>query len=59
MRRVLAVAAVLFSLFAGGCSGWQATRSSEAVDIDPLRGNIQPASGPGFMNGLPQDMRTH
>jgi len=55
MRHILAVATVLISLFAGGCEGWQANRSSEAVDIGP---GIQPANGPGFMNGQPQDLRT-
>jgi hypothetical protein len=63
MRRFVPLAALLISLFATGCSGWQANRSSQAVDINPFAlgtGNpvIQPSNAPGFINGQPQDMRT-
>ena len=63
MRRGLAVAAVWLSLGAGGCTAWQANKSSQAVDIDPFAlgtGNpvIQPSNGPGFVDGQPQDLRT-
>jgi hypothetical protein len=61
MRRLLAVAALILPLVnTGGCS-WQgqANRSSQAVDIDPWRNPaIVPANGPGYVDGVPQDMRT-
>ncbi len=60
MRRSLAVAALLLALAQAGCSDtWQANRSSQAVDIDLSRNPaLAPASGPGYLDGAPQDMRT-
>jgi len=58
-----AIVAALLFLFAGGCEGWQANRSSQAVDINQNaigtgRPAMQPASGAGFMDGQPQNMRS-
>jgi hypothetical protein len=63
MRRVVAVAAVLTSLFAVGCAGWQANKGSQAIDIDPTAIGtadpvIQPSNGGGFVHGEPLNMRT-
>ena len=63
MVRVLAVVLVVCPLLcAGGCA-WQANSGSQAVDINPLAmfsgdSVFNPASGPGYMDGQPMDMRT-
>ena len=59
MRRFWA----LLLLTLAGCSGWQPTRGSQAVDVDPWAIGaggqaITPSNAPGFINGEPQDMRT-
>lgn len=59
MRRLLAVLVICLA----GCSGFQANRSSEAVDLDLSAigtGNpaVAPSNAPGYMDGLPMDMRT-
>ena len=64
MRYFVAVAVLFLSLTClEGCTWqWQANKSSEAVDINPFAGPgepvISPSNGPGYMNGVPQDMRT-
>jgi hypothetical protein len=61
MRRLLA-AALLLALAGAGCT-WQASRGSQAVDVNPFAlGSgepvFSPAEGPGYSNGVPTDMRT-
>jgi hypothetical protein len=64
MFRALAIVVCLsLILCAGGCrSTWEANHASEAVTIDwsaigSGQPAITPADGPGYMNGMPQDMR--
>ena len=60
MARTLAILALIITpVVASGCAGctWQANRASQAVTYTPGEG-LSPADGPGYMNGLPQDMRT-
>jgi hypothetical protein len=62
MRRFLAAAALMLALVgAGGCT-WQANSGSQPVEINPFAvgsGNVfNSASGPGYMDGEPLDMRT-
>jgi hypothetical protein len=49
---------VLLPVVAGGCieCTWQANSGSQAVTVPPFEG-LRPADGPGYMNGMPQDMR--
>jgi hypothetical protein len=63
MSRVLSAAALTAAallLPLAGCSGWQANKSSQAVDFDPSAygAMLSPSNAPGFMDGDAQDMRT-
>jgi hypothetical protein len=67
MRRLLTAAPFLLSLTGvcgcAGWSGWQANKGSQAVDFDlgavgSGQSAITPSNAPGYMNGMPQDMRS-
>jgi len=60
MKRFLAILMLLFPVVLSGCAGcgpFQPGGSgSQAVDWTP-GGGLQPANGPGYMDGEPMDMR--
>ncbi len=58
MKKYLAILILVIPIVASGCAGCQPGGSgSEAVDWTP-GGGLQPANGPGYMNGEPMDART-
>jgi hypothetical protein len=65
MRRGLWVAGALTLLLLSttGCTDWQASKSSQAVDVNPFAiGSGEPVVAPSndnrYINGEPLDMRT-
>lgn len=58
--RAAALTATAILLPLGGCAGWRANKSSEAIDFDPSQygSMITPSNAYGYVNGQAMDMRT-
>jgi len=59
-RTLAMIALVLMPVVASGCAGctWQANDASQAVTYTPGEG-LRPANGPGYLDGVPQDLRNN